>query len=40
MSFNRSIDTILSEAQVAIDNSLNNPQVLEYVGALATARIG
>ncbi|MEO0646688.1 MAG: hypothetical protein AAFZ17_11105 [Cyanobacteria bacterium J06650_10] len=32
MSFNRSIDTILSEAQVAIDNSLNNPQVLEYVG--------
>lgn len=32
MSLNRSIDTILAEAQVAIDNSLNNPQVLKYVG--------
>ena len=31
MSLNRSIDTFLSEAQLAIDNSLNNPQILAAV---------
>ena len=31
MSLNRSIDTYLSEAQLAIDNSLNNPQILAAV---------
>ena len=31
MSLNRSIDTYLSQAQLAIDNSLNNPQILAAV---------
>ncbi|MEM8505804.1 MAG: hypothetical protein AAF716_21955 [Cyanobacteria bacterium P01_D01_bin.1] len=31
MSFERSIDSFLSDAQLAIDNSLNNPKILGYV---------
>lgn len=31
MGLNRSIDTFLSDAQLAIDNSLNNPQILAAV---------
>ena len=31
MTIDRSIDTFLSEAQVAIDNALNNPQILEHL---------
>jgi len=31
MSFDRSIDTLLTEAQVAIDNALNNPTILGYL---------
>ena len=31
MSFDRSIDTLLTEAQVAIDNALNNPKILGYL---------
>lgn len=32
MPIDRSIDTLLSEAQLAIDNALNNPQILKYLG--------
>ena len=41
MSFERSIDSFLSQAQVAIDNSLNNPKILGYVSdfGYSTARI-
>ena len=31
MPIDRSIDTLLSQAQVAIDNALNNPKILEYL---------
>ncbi len=31
MPIDRSIDTLLSDAQLAIDNALNNPKVLEYL---------
>jgi len=41
MSFDRSIDTLLNEAQVAIDNALNNPKILSYLSDFGynTARI-
>ncbi len=31
MSLDRSIDNLLSQAQLAIDNALNNPKILEYL---------
>ena len=31
MPIDRSIDTLLSDAQLAIDNALNNPKVLQYL---------
>ena len=31
MTLDRSIDTLLSQAQLAIENALNNPQVLAYL---------
>lgn len=31
MPIDRSIDTLLGEAQLAIDNALNNPQILKYL---------
>ncbi|MEL6882055.1 MAG: hypothetical protein AAFP09_16130 [Cyanobacteria bacterium J06607_10] len=34
MSINRSLDTFLTEAQVALDNSLNNPDILQAVSDL------
>ncbi|MEO1620873.1 MAG: hypothetical protein AAFU53_07535 [Cyanobacteria bacterium J06632_3] len=41
MSFDRSIDTFLNEAQVAIDNALNNPEILGYLSdfGYTTARM-
>ena len=42
MAYNRSIDQILSQAQLAIDNSLNNPTVLAALSdfGYSAARIG
>ena len=31
MPINRSIITLLSQSQLAIENALNNPRVLEYL---------
>lgn len=31
MPLDRSVDILLSQAQVAIDNALNNPKILEYL---------
>ncbi|MEL6603524.1 MAG: hypothetical protein AAFP20_09910 [Cyanobacteria bacterium J06614_10] len=41
MSLDRSIDTLLSQAQLAIDNALNNPKILDYLSdyGYTTARI-